>query len=205
MTHGAAGATGTTGLPGAGRNAAAARNLVVLIDEHGAATGECDKLEAHRAGLRHLAVSVLLKNAQGQWLLQRRSSHKYHSPNLWANACCGHPMPGEPVVAAARRRLREELGLACALRVLRTHPYRCPVEPGLIEHELVTVLIGDVSGDVIADPAEVAEVRFVDPQALLLEIKRSPETFAAWFCDYLRCFGPELLTWSAPQRPGDPP
>ena len=55
-------------------------------------------------------------------LLQRRALGKYHSGGLWTNACCTHPRPGERPDLAARRRLREEIGIACPLKFLARVP-----------------------------------------------------------------------------------
>ena len=46
-----------------------------------------DKLEVHKRGLKHPAVSVFLKKGN-EILLQQRSASKYHSPCLWANTVC---------------------------------------------------------------------------------------------------------------------
>ena len=89
---------------------------VILVDEEGREIGSAEKLEAHRNGGRlHLAFSIVLFNRNGETLLQRRSKRKYHFGGLWTNACCGHPRPGEVLAEAARRRLREELGVGTEL------------------------------------------------------------------------------------------
>src|SRR3989338_5068869 len=88
---------------------------VVLVDESDKPVGQAEKLEAHRLGLLHRAFSVFVFDPQGELLLQQRAASKYHAAGLWANTCCGHPRPGEDLVAAAHRRLREELGLSCRL------------------------------------------------------------------------------------------
>ena len=72
-----------------------------------------DKLEVHRRGLRHPAVSVFVLDGE-RTLIQRRALGKYHTPGLWANACCTHPRLGEEPAACALRRLREELGIRAA-------------------------------------------------------------------------------------------
>src|SRR5690606_41372820 len=84
---------------------------VVLVDDMDNPLGAAPKLEAHRAGALHRAISVFLFNSEGEMLLQRRAAEKYHSPSLWSNACCSHPRPGEAPHAAALRRLPEEMGL----------------------------------------------------------------------------------------------
>ncbi|MEQ1611246.1 MAG: NUDIX domain-containing protein, partial [Hyphomicrobiaceae bacterium] len=81
---------------------------LVLVDDNGDPIGIAPKLEAHVRGLKHLAISVIVFNSEGQLLLQRRAQAKYHSGGLWTNACCSHPYPGELVAAAAVRRLDEE-------------------------------------------------------------------------------------------------
>jgi isopentenyl-diphosphate delta-isomerase len=139
------------------------RRRVVLVDPTGAVLEETDKLVAHAApGSLHLAFSVFLYRGDGRLLLQRRAEHKYHFPNFWANACCSHPEPGEPLVASAERRVREELGIACRLQAVDSFIYRaeCPAS-GLVEHELDHVLIGWSDAQPVPEPSEVAETRWV--------------------------------------------
>ena len=83
---------------------------LILVDSRNRALGEAEKWAVHKKGLLHRAFSIFLVDHEGRLLLQRRSAIKYHSAGLWANSCCGHPRPHERTLAAARRRLREELG-----------------------------------------------------------------------------------------------
>src|SRR5262245_41323854 len=93
-------------------------HLVVLVDCNDKKIGTIDKLDAHRRGLLHRAFSVIVTDNKGRLLLQKRAAAKYHSGGLWTNSCCGHPRPGEAVRAAARRRLREEMGINIPLAPL---------------------------------------------------------------------------------------
>src|SRR6187455_577883 len=88
---------------------------VVLVDENDEEIGIANKSEAHQKGLLHRAFSIFIFNSKGEALLQQRAFDKYHSPGLWSNTCCSHPMPGETVQQAATRRLFEEMGLRCTL------------------------------------------------------------------------------------------
>lgn len=171
------------------------KSEVVLVDVHGNEAGLCEKLEAHRNGLRHLAFSVFLLDSGGRWLLQRRAAGKYHSGGLWANACCGHPLHREPLAVGARRRLREELGVDCTLLPLREFSYRREVGGGLIENELVSVFVGQFDGALAPDPAEVSHVRWSDPAELFLKLRRDPDLFTVWFREYVTSFGQEILSW----------
>src|SRR5689334_1471602 len=100
---------------------------VVLVDEDDREVGLASKLDAHRAGQRHRAVSVFVFDTDGRLLLQRRSAGKYHSGGRWANTCCSHPRPGESTGEAASRRLREEMGVECSLEPRGQFTYRIDV------------------------------------------------------------------------------
>ena len=88
---------------------------VVLVDENDIAIGTMEKIEVHQKALLHRAVSIFIFNNKGEMLLQKRAAKKYHSGNLWSNACCTHPKPDEAVVIAAEKRLHEEMGFTTRL------------------------------------------------------------------------------------------
>ncbi len=125
---------------------------VILVDANDAATGILGKLEAHRLGLRHRALSVVLRDGAGRLLLQQRAAGKYHSGGLWTNTCCSHPRPGEDIAEAAVRRLDEEMGIVCPLTFRFSTHYRAPVSNGLIEDEIVHVFVGRFDGAPHPDP-----------------------------------------------------
>lgn len=158
---------------------------VVLIDEKGKPAGEASKLETHRRGLRHQAISVVIRNHAGHVLLQRRHLEKYHCGGLWANACCSHPRPGERPATAARRRLREEMGISVPLKLLFQTEYRADVPPDLIEHEVVDVFGGTFEGAPRADPEEVADWCWIRPDALRIDMHRNAGRYTPWFCTYV--------------------
>jgi len=158
-----------------------AEERVLLVDAEDRPLGTAEKLEAHRRDLRHRAVSVLLFDGRGRLLLQRRAAAKYHSPGLWSNACCSHPRPEEPPAEAAGRRLFEELGVTCPLRPVAVTAYRRPVPVGLFENEVVHVFAGRCEGPLRPDPAEVAEVGWIEPAALRADIAARPERYTVWF------------------------
>lgn len=146
-----------------------------------------EKLEVHQRGLRHKAVSVFVM-AREKVLIQRRALTKYHTPGLWANTCCTHPLWDESAIDCAVRRLDEELGITGLYPSFRDQvEYRAAVGNGLIEHELVDIFIADASATlkVVPNPSEVAEVRWVDLYDLAAEVQRWPERFTPWLRIYL--------------------
>lgn len=160
---------------------AAATEWVVLVDDMDRERGQMEKMEAHRAGELHRAFSVFVVNGAGELLLQQRAWEKYHSGGLWTNTCCSHPRPGEPVEAAAVRRLREEMGLACALKPAFQFVYRSALDHGLVEHEFDHVFIGRTDGVPVVNRAEVADFRYAGWEVVAQELEEAPERFTAWF------------------------
>ena len=154
---------------------------VVLVDENDAEVGTLEKQRAHLEGRLHRALSVFVLNARGEMLLQRRAAGKYHSGGLWTNACCSHPRPGEAVGQAARRRLREEMGIDCALTPLFAFTYRADVGDGLVEHEYDHVFAARWDGDPQPSVDEVDGWRWVPVEEIAREVRRSPEAFTPWF------------------------
>lgn len=154
---------------------------VVLVDENDVQVGTLEKQRAHLEGRLHRALSVFVLNARGQMLLQRRAAAKYHSGGLWTNACCSHPRPGEPVDQAARRRLREEMGIDCALTPLFAFTYRADVGGGLVEHEYDHVFAARWEGDPVPNADEVDGWRWVPVEEVADEVRRRPEAFTPWF------------------------
>lgn len=172
-------------------------SAVILVDAADVAVGSADKLDAHQRGLRHRAISALVKNRAGELLLQRRHPAKYHSGGLWANACCSHPRPGEDTADAARRRLREEMGLDCALEPLFVYSYQEKVPRDLIENEIVHVFGGRHDGPAKPDPAEVSETRWIGFDDLVADMTAHPQDYAVWFRQYLAAHGGLIAGWCA--------
>lgn len=157
---------------------------VILVDGNDAEIGVAEKHEAHRRNLLHRAFSVILRRGEDM-LLQRRNPAKYHSGGLWANACCGHPRPGEAVAAAAERRLFEEMGVRCPLRWSSVTHYQCGLDGGMSENEIVHLFLGDYDGPIAPDPAEVAEWKWVNFARFCAEAPASPDV-VYWLRDYIR-------------------
>lgn len=154
---------------------------VILVNESDTPQGIAGKLEAHRQALLHRAFSVLIFNSRGEMLLQQRAAGKYHSPLLWTNACCSHPLPGEETGHAATRRLREEMGMELSLRYLFSFRYRAELEGGLSEHELDHVFIGMTDAVPQPDRSEVAACRYASFGDLLRDAQYNPGAYTAWF------------------------
>lgn len=154
---------------------------VTLVDADGNAIGTAEKMQAHREALLHRACSVVLFNAAGDLLLQRRHPDKYHSGGLWSNTCCTHPRPGESAADAAARRLREEMGINAALERVFEFVYRAEFENGLVEYEYDHVFAGRFDGRPEPNADEVIDWKWVAMDEVTADLARHPSTYSPWF------------------------
>lgn len=154
---------------------------VVLVDSQDNELGIMEKLEAHQKGCLHRAFSIFIFNSNGDMLIQQRADSKYHSPGLWTNACCSHPAPGESILDAGNRRLKEELGLSTMLMHAFQFEYRESFENDLVEHELDHVLVGYCNENPKINTVEAKSFRWTSWNELMLDVKNNPENFTVWF------------------------
>jgi isopentenyl-diphosphate delta-isomerase len=168
---------------------------LILVDGDDVPQGIAAKMEVHRRGLKHRAISALVRNRAGEMLLHQRNPVKYHSGGLWTNACCSHPRPGEATPDAAHRRLAEEMGVHCALTPLFVARYRAAVSNGYIEDEVVHVFGGTYDGEVKPDPGEVSDYKWIPLAALIDDLARNPQHYTVWFRHYLREHIAQITAW----------
>ncbi|MAV78245.1 MAG: hypothetical protein CMA15_05110 [Euryarchaeota archaeon] len=181
---------------------------VIQVAENDQVIGPISKLKAHQGtGFFHRAFSVLLFNSNGEMLLQQRSGEKVTFPNVWANACCSHPLHSREemeeenamgVKRAAVRKLEQELGIDPAtvstddMVFMTKMRYAARMNEEWIEREVdhVIVLCADV--EINPNPNEVANVMWVDYEAMetmLVENREANDAIAPWF----RCIAARIM------------
>jgi isopentenyl-diphosphate delta-isomerase len=169
-----------------------AQELVVLLDGERRPAGSMPKAEVHGADTPlHLAFSVYVFDSGGRFLATRRALGKRTWPGVWTNSCCGHPAPGEEPATAARRRVGQELGLRPAglELVLPEFAYRAVAPDGLVENEVCPVFYARLEEPepvVSADPAEVAEWRWVPWAEFRTVATAAPWALSPWSVEQVR-------------------
>jgi isopentenyl-diphosphate Delta-isomerase len=155
---------------------------VILVNENDEQIGTMEKMQAHREGKLHRAFSVFVVNDENKMLLQKRGAEKYHSANLWTNACCSHPMPNENIFDAATRRVDEELGMEInSFENLFSIKYKAELENDLIEHELDYILWTKSDAIVNLNKDEISEVAYLSKEEIKNRMTENPEQFTVWF------------------------
>ena len=168
-------------------NMTAASEIIIPAIAEDGSLFPIEKMEAHRTAQQHLAISAFVFSGS-KLLIQQRAAGKYHTPLLWANACCTHPDWGESHDSCVVRRVREELGVTVTMTPRGEVEYRADVGGGLVEHEVVRLYAATVDAKALAlapDPEEVAATRWIALDALRAEIAAAPERFTPWLRIYL--------------------
>jgi isopentenyl-diphosphate delta-isomerase len=156
---------------------------VVLLDDAGNNIGSADKATVHTHDTAlHLAFSCHVFDTDGQVLVTRRALSKLTWPGVWTNSFCGHPAPGESIEDAIARRAQLELGIGVRELnlVLPDFRYRAVDASGIVENEVCPVYRAVTTDAVVANPAEVAEWQWVDPDSLVAAASAAPYAFSPW-------------------------
>lgn len=139
--------------------------------------------EVHRLGLLHRCVHVFVLDPEGRLWLQRRALDRRLWPGLWTSSASGHLDAGEAEADAARRELREELGLDLAPRRVAEFRHR-----DAEENEVAGLWEARTAARPAPGP-EVMEVRAVARAELAAWRAREPGAFAPSFHAALRAYG----------------
>lgn len=128
-----------------------------VVNEDDEVVGRARRDEVHGdPSLIHRVAHVLVFNSSGELFLQRRAADKDVQPDKWDTSVGGHVDAGERYETAARREMREELGLE-GPPLERLYRYRHEND---YESEMVTTYRVVWDGPVETDPAEISEGRF---------------------------------------------
>jgi len=130
--------------------------LLEIVDREGKVIGIAPRFQIHgNPSLMHRVIHILVFNKKGELLLQKRSMDKDVAPGKWDTSVGGHVDPGEELLAAAAREMKEELGIsACKPQLLYTYTHSNPYET-----ELVYTYSCIYDGEVLFNRQEIDEVR----------------------------------------------
>lgn len=154
---------------------------VILIDIFDNEIGVAEKMEAHQNAMLHRAFSLFIVH-EGKMLIQQRALSKYHSPGLWANACCSHPWTNASLNECVKIRAKEELGIEISdPQELFDFIYFSQYDNGLSEYELDHVLIGDYDGEFNINKDEINDIQWIEIDELAIDLVKSPKKYSTWF------------------------
>ncbi len=156
--------------------------LVVLVDDANTVLGTKPKDEVHTKNTPlHRGFSLFVFNSHGQLLVTKRADVKKTFPGVWTNTVCGHPGLDEEVVAAATRRLKDELGMiATGVKIVSPYRYRFIDANGIVENEICPILVGFSDADPVINLQETSELKWVPWKEFLKDISDNPTVYSPW-------------------------
>jgi len=127
-----------------------------VVNESGETIDTLTRSEIHgNPELLHMVVHVLVFNAKGELLLQKRSMDKDVAPGRWDTSVGGHVNAGEGLADAVMRETEEELGIkTCNPLFLYTY-----IHSNDYEAELVHTYKCVYDGEIEFQQDEIDEVR----------------------------------------------
>lgn len=159
------------------------QNQIVLVDKHDKIVGFGDKLKVHQNPVPlHRAISIVIFNKdKTQMLLTQRAGQKPTWPLFWSNAVCTHPFVDEDYQHAAQRRLVEEAGFPTELHEVFRFTYKAQYEKVWGEHEYDVVFVGHYEGEIVPNPDEIAQFKWMNLTTLAKDVSQHPIKYTPWF------------------------
>jgi isopentenyl-diphosphate delta-isomerase type 1 len=156
--------------------------LVVLVDENNNQIDVREKNSVHTTDTPlHRGFSLFLFNSRKEILLTQRVDSKKTFPGYWSNTVCGHPVPNETVIDAAKRRLKQELGItASEIKEIIQYRYRFADKNGIVENEICPIIYAKSNAYPAMNPMEVKNYQWMKWSVFLAEIDSSSEKYTPW-------------------------
>jgi isopentenyl-diphosphate Delta-isomerase len=101
---------------------------IEIVDNDNKIVGIVPRSIVHQQGLNHREIGIILVDHESRVLFQKRSMSKPTYPGKWVISAGGHLQIEESPYEAAKRELREELGLETDLYFLMVNFYEGPSE-----------------------------------------------------------------------------
>jgi mutator protein MutT len=99
------------------------QEMLDVVDEKNEVVGSAPYDEVYDKRLNHRIVHVVIFNDKGEIFLQQRSAKKNFCPGHWVTSAGGHVQKGETYEQAAKRELKEELGIKASLTKIDESTY----------------------------------------------------------------------------------
>lgn len=148
--------------------------IIDVVDENDKVLRSAPRKEVHQhPGWIHRSVSVWVFNSQGEIFMAQRKSTCKRDPLKWYAGASGHIDAGESYESAAKRELKEELGIEGELK------YEFDIKAyDDIEKENFRVFSVITDEKIVIDPSEVEQGHFMSVEKLKEEIKANPDKFS---------------------------
>jgi len=135
--------------------------MVDLIDENDNVIGVTTRAEQMKKNLAKRMSRVIVRNEKGEYVIHKRAA-TIAWPNAWDVGATETVIAGESYEHAAQRGLKEELGIAAAVKFIGKLSFE---KEDVKRHcELFECYVNDEK--IIPDPKEVSEFKWMSEESL---------------------------------------
>ena len=148
--------------------------ILDVVDENDKFIRKATRKEVRENVLMHRTARVIIKNRNGEFLIQKRSANKKSFSAHFDLGIAETSLSGEGYVGAAIRGLMEELGIIGVSNIQLIHSFLFKIRYSSAEtNELCKVYWIDYDGKLILQEEEIDEIRFMTIE----QIKKLMEKF----------------------------
>lgn len=146
-----------------------------VVDENDVVIEQRTRAQVHALALRHRSIHLIVENAAGEILLQKRSMQKDSHPGMWESSVSGHLDQGETYEQAVLRETKEEIGITIR------PPQRLFKLPAQEDTgwEFACVYKTISEGPFQAAPDEIDELKWFTRARLVQEIQANSDRFGS--------------------------
>lgn len=158
--------------------------ILDVVNDNDIVIGQETRAVVHQTGLQHRGVHVFLFTADGKMLAQKRSAERAACPSALDCSVSEHVKAGESYLEAARRGMKEELGLE-GVEIKQLVKFKMNYGPN--DNEISVLYQGAVEPRKVSfDPVEIENVFYYRPHELRQMANEGRVKLCGWFAELLR-------------------
>lgn len=158
---------------------------IIVVDDENNEVESAYVEDIRRNNWNYRCTHTWLFNNKGEVLISKRPKTEIRYPSMWTSSCGGKVDAGESYKEAAKREMKEELGIEIEVHkiadfVLEHKHYK-------VFHELFE---GRAEGGFKVDKNEIEEIKWIEMEDLKKDVGKNPkkyvEPFKLAFKEYLK-------------------
>jgi isopentenyl-diphosphate delta-isomerase len=160
--------------------------MLDVVNDKDIVTDQQTRSTVHQLGLWHRGAHVFLFTTDKKLLVQKRSADRAQSPSLLDCSVSEHVKAGESYLEAARRGLKEEIGVE-GIDLTALTKFR--MNYGVNDNEISVLYEGIVDpAQAQFDPVEIESIQYLSMDELKKMLDQESQKLCGWFIELLNLY-----------------